>query len=45
MPQLQDIPEIIPFHKMEASEAFSLAARESGLPFPVICKQMNWSKT
>ena len=45
MPQLQDIPEIIPFHKMEASEAFSLAARESGLPFPVICKRMSWSKT
>ena len=45
MPQLQEIPEIIPFHKMEASEAFSLAARESGLPFPVICKRMSWSKS
>ena len=45
MPQLQEIPETIVFHKMEASEAFSLAARESGLPFPVICKRMNWSKS
>ncbi len=45
MPQQQEIPETIAFHKMEASEAFSLAARESGLPFPVICKRMNWSKS
>lgn len=45
MPQVPEIPETIMFHKMDASEAFALAARESGLPFHVICERMSWSKS
>lgn len=45
MAQPQEIPETIPFHKLEASEAFSMAARASGIPFPEICKRMDWSKS
>ncbi|WP_302413475.1 hypothetical protein [uncultured Desulfovibrio sp.] len=45
MPQPLDIPETLALHKLEAAEAFTLAAQASGLPFPEICNRMRWSKS
>lgn len=45
MPQQTVIPENMVLHKMNAPEAFALAASASGLTFAEICKGMRWSSS
>lgn len=45
MVQQTAILENITLHKMNAPEAFALAASASGMPFNEICDGMGWSKS